>query len=78
MYITRKKFEEICKRHSSLLVLEDDAAAALEFVQELLEAEADAVKEREPDATASINRLNEAAYEVFNIFSEVENEEFED
>lgn len=51
---------------------------ALAFVQDLLEAEADAIKNREPHATASIGRLNEAAYEVFSISNEIDAEEFDD
>lgn len=48
------------------------------FVQDLLEAEADAIKNRESHATASIGRLNEAAYEVFSISNEIDAEEFDD
>lgn len=76
MYITKEKFEEICKNHSSLLVLDSDVTEALEFVQELLEAEADAIKAKEPWATNSIKKLNDAAYEVFGICGDVEMEEF--
>lgn len=76
MYITKEKFQEICKNHSSLLVLDGDVMEALNFVQEILEAEADAVKEREPNATVSIDRLNKAAYEVFSICGDVGGEEF--
>lgn len=78
MYITKGKFEEICKKYSSLLVVEGDVAEALNFVQELLEAEADALKNVEPEATASIDRLNAAAYEVFDIQGDIENEEFQE
>lgn len=76
MYITKEKFEGICQNHSSLLVVESDVVDALMFVQELLEAEVDAIKAVEPEATASIDRLNAAAYEVFDIQSDIENEEF--
>lgn len=76
MYITKEKFEQICKNHSSLLVLDSDISEALEFVHELLCAEADALKEREPYATNSIKKLNDAAYQVFEVCGEIENEEF--
>lgn len=56
MYMSKEKFDEIKAKHT--------------FVQDLLEAEADAIKNREPHATASIGRLNEAAYEVFSIAGE--------
>ena len=39
-------------------------------------AEADAIKEKEPYATASINRLETAAYEVFSVCGDIENENF--
>ena len=71
MYITRKRFEEIKHKYSTLLVLDTDAEEALNFAQELLEAEADAIKAREPHARASIDRLNQAAYEIFSICNEV-------
>ena len=76
MYITREKFEEICKKYHGLLLIERDIEDAFSFVQELLEAEADATKELEPQAFRSIDRLNAAAYEVFNLGNEIENEEF--
>ena len=76
MYITKEKFEEIREKYSTLLIVNSDVVDALNFVQELLEAEADAIKEREPDATAGIDRLNKAAYEVFDICGEVDNENF--
>lgn len=76
MYITKEKFNEIAKKYSSLLVVEGDVSEAFGFVQELLEAEADALKAVEPEATASIDRLNAAAYEIFDIQGDIENEEF--
>lgn len=76
MYITKEKFVEICKRYSTLLICDGDAVDALNFVRDLLEAEADAIKEHEPQATASIGRLNEAAYEVFSMSGDVDNEDF--
>ena len=76
MYITKEKFWEICKKYSSLLVMEGDAVKALNFVHDLLTAEADAIKEREPGAFVSIDRLNVAAGEVFDICSDVDSETF--
>ena len=78
MYITREKLAELREKHSSLLIVESDIVAALNFVQELLEAEADAIKERAPYATATIDRLNAAAYEVFDICGDIDNERFDD
>ncbi len=76
MYITKEKFEEICKKYPTLIFSEGDAEDALNFVEDLLEAEADAIKAVEPEATASINRLNAAAYEVYDLCGDVGNEAF--
>lgn len=62
MYMSKKKFDEIKAKHSTTIVVDADVGEALAFVQDLLEAEADAIKNRESHATASIGRLNEAAY----------------
>ena len=76
MYITKEEFDKLREKYSTLLIVNSDVVDALNFVQELLEAEADAIKAREPDAAASIDRLNKAAYEVFDICGEVDNENF--
>lgn len=72
MYLSKEKFESILEENNLCC----EAFEALKFVQEILEAEAEALKEKEPYATASIERLNTAAYEVFSICGEVDNEEF--
>lgn len=66
MYISKEKFEEIKKQYSGLLIVDSDTEDALAFVQTLLEAEADALKECEPTATNTISRLEAAAYEVYD------------
>lgn len=76
LYMTKEKFEEICEKYPSLLVVKGDVSEALNFVQDLLEAEADALKEREPHAVKTIERLNQAAYEVFDVLNDIEGEEF--
>ena len=76
MYITKEKFEAICKKYSTLLICDGDAVDALNFVQDLLDAEADALKECEPEATAAIDRLNAASYEVYDLCGDVDNEAF--
>ena len=70
------KQREICKKYSSLLVMKGDAVEALNFVHDLLTAEADAIKEKEPTATVTIKRLEDAAYEVFSVSGEVDWQEF--
>lgn len=78
MYMTKEKFDEIKKRHSILLILDNDTSEALEFVQELLEAEADALKEKCAYATRSIAETENAAHQVFDMRREIENEAFGD
>lgn len=76
MYLSREKFDEIKKKHSTVIVVPDDAAAALEFAYDLMIAEIDAVKAKEPHATASIDRMEQSAYDLYEMFHEVENEVF--
>ena len=78
MYITKEKFNEICKKYPTLILSEDDAVDALNFVEDLLLAEAEAIKTVEPDATAGIERLKQASYEVYDLCGDVMNEDFED
>lgn len=76
MYLKKEKFEELKEKYKNLLIMRSDVADALNFVQELLEAEAKAIKECEPNATVSINRLSMAAYEVSDVCGDIENESF--
>ena len=78
MYMTKEKFDEIKRKHSSLLVLDDDVAEAFEFVQEMLEAEADALKEKCAYAVKSIAETEKAAYQVFDMRREIDNESYGD
>lgn len=71
MSISKEKLQEIKQRYSSLLILDSDVDDALNFVHDLLCAEADAVKASEPYATNTIKRLEAAAYEVFEIAQEI-------
>lgn len=77
MLISKKRFEEIKHRHNITIITDDDVGVAFEFVQELLEAEVDALKEEYPHATNSIRDMEKAAYEVSNIGNEIKNDEFE-
>lgn len=78
MYMTKEKFDEIKRKHSTLLILDDDADETLEFVQELLEAEADALKEKCAYATKSIAEVESAVHQVFDMRREIDNECFGD
>lgn len=78
MYMTKQKFDEIKKKYNTLLVLDDDVGEALDFVQELLEAEADGLKEKCAYATRSIAETENAAHQVFDMRREIDEEEFGD
>lgn len=76
MVLSKEQFNKIVKKHSTLLVLDSDVEEAFAFVNEVLTAEADALKEAEPYATNTIDRLERAAYEVYELGQDVSNENF--
>ena len=76
MYLRKEKFEELKEKYKNLLIMRSDVTDALNFVYELLKAEADAVRVLEPYATSFINHIDEAAYAVFDFCSDIENERF--
>lgn len=78
MYMTKQKFDEIKRRHGTLLIMDEDTGEALEFVQELLEAEADAMKEKCAYATRSIAEAETAAHQVYDMRREIDGEQFGD
>jgi hypothetical protein len=78
MYMTREMFDAIKDRHSNTIIVDDDVGEALAFVQELLEAEADAMKAKCSYATRSIADAEKAAYEVSSLSNEIDNEAFGD
>lgn len=78
MYLSKTEYQTLKSKYPALLVLPSDAEDALSFVYDPLLAEASAIKAQEPDATASISRLEEAAYEVYSLFSDVESGAFHD
>ena len=53
-------------------IFRTDWMDAIQFVQDLLEYQADELKEKEPYATVTIRKLEEAIYEVFSLQSYVE------
>ena len=53
-------------------IFNSDWMDAIQFVQDLLEFQVDELKENEPYATVTINKLEEAIYEVFSLQSYVE------
>lgn len=76
MVLSKKAFNEIVKEHSTLLVLDEDAACALYFAADVIEAEIKAVKEKYPYATRTIDCLESALHEVYELARDADNEEF--
>lgn len=76
MVMPKEKFSEIKKKYSTLLVLDEDTAEAFNFVQDMLEAEVDALKERCAYATRTIADIEAAARQVSDMRSEIENDHF--
>ena len=66
----------ITSKYPTLIMDLQDIQDAFNFVHEVLTAEADALKKYEPTATATIARLEKAAYEVFDIGGQIDREEF--
>lgn len=60
----REKFNEILERHG---VYGEDAEEILYSVQEMLEYVVEEIRQNEPYATNSIERMETAAREVFNL-----------
>lgn len=62
--MTKEKFKEIMKRNGILACEVEDAIC---FVRDLLEFQADEVRENEPYAIKGIERLERAAREVYDL-----------
>lgn len=76
LYLSKEKFDEIKSRYENLLIMDSDIADTFAFVHEVPIAEADALKERESSATSSIAKLEDAAYNVFDVGRDIEDENF--
>lgn len=76
MTLSKEAFNEIVKENSTLLVVEEDAACALYFTTDVIEAEIKALKEKSPYAAHSIDRLETALNVVYELARDVDNGEF--
>ena len=76
MVLSKEAFKKIVEEHSTLLIVEEDAACALYFAADVIEAEIKALKEKCPYATHTIDRLESALHEVYELVRDVDNEEF--
>ena len=71
LYMSEDKFRDICREYSTTILDDGDASNAFWFVHDLLLAEAEALKAKEPWATNAIDRLEKAAHEVFMMESDI-------
>lgn len=71
MNISKEELTRIV-RNSGICFDYEDIAKAMLVAHEVLCAEADATKEKEPYATRSIEELEKAAYLVFQLYQKME------
>lgn len=76
MVMSKETYRNIVSNYSSLLLTEDDAVDALDFAHDILNAEADACREKCPYATRTIDDLEAAAFRLSDMGSDIANEEF--
>ena len=67
--MTREEFKEIMRRHS---IVDCEIEDAIYFVQDLIEFQADELKEKEPYATRTIYRLEDSARVVWDLVDYLE------
>ena len=67
--MTKEKFKEIMKENCILACEVEDV---IYFVRDLLEFQADEIRENEPYATKAIHRIEEAAREVYDLLDYLE------
>lgn len=64
----KEKFENILEKHG---IYGEDIEEILYAVSDMLDYVADKTKEEEPYATNAIERLEKAAYEIYNLANEL-------
>ena len=67
--MTKAELKKIMKDN---YIFDSDWMDAIQFVQDLLERQVYELEQNEPYATVTIRKLEDAAYEVFNLQSYVE------
>lgn len=72
MTLSKEAYEKIVKKYPVLLVVDEDPLYAFNFVHDVLTAEADALKEKCPYATRSIDDLERAAYLVWDAMNDID------
>lgn len=68
MTLIREMFDELLEDYD---FTDFDAEKACRFVHDLLAAEADAIEDRYPYATVTIQELNTAAYKAFSVGGDI-------
>lgn len=76
--MTRAQLIQLRKKYFPFIILSGDEERAVAFVRELLDTEAAALKEHDPNAMAIINRLDAISYELSNIEQDLKDELFRD
>ena len=76
MVLTKEAFNKIADDFPTLLLVEEDRAEALYFAAALLEAEADATRQKFPYATRSIDDLESALHTVYELARDADSDEF--
>ena len=71
MTISKEKVREIAKKYKLTIFNEYDAENSFRFVWEIICAEHDALKESEPYAVVTIQNLERAEHEVYDLMDEV-------
>lgn len=72
--MTKNDFENVFRKYRTTVIMRSDVCDVMNFVQELLETEADALERDEPTATRSIEKLNQAAYEIMDLCDMLDSE----
>ena len=62
--MTKEKFDQIVKEHNVTIVTSYDIENAIYFVADILRAEAEELREKEPYATRPIDRYEQAAFVI--------------
>ena len=73
--MTKEELEKVRNEHYLYIYSDMDAYEAVSFVADLLEAEANSLREHEPYATRTIERLEQAYREVINLEPGLEEED---
>ena len=67
--MTKEQFKKIMKEHC---IVDCEVEDVIYFIQDLLEFQANELKEKEPYATRAIERLESAAREVYDLLDYLE------